>query len=45
MINAYINSGDVSGAQRTFGCMLDAGFRPNVVVYTTLPKGPPLDPR
>ena len=32
MINAHINSGDVVGGQRMFGAMLDAGFRPNVVL-------------
>jgi len=39
LINAYISSGDVQGARRSFAAMTGSGIRPNVVIYTTLLKG------
>ena len=39
LINAHVNSGDLSGARRAFLALRQAGHTPNVVVYTTLIKG------
>uniref|UniRef100_A0A7S4F6X9 tRNA (guanine(46)-N(7))-methyltransferase n=2 Tax=Chrysotila carterae TaxID=13221 RepID=A0A7S4F6X9_CHRCT len=39
MINAFVNSGDVAGATRMLSEMVDSGFKPNVVVHTTILKG------
>eukprot|EP00965_Chrysotila_dentata_P211273 6186376-Pleurochrysis_carterae.AAC.8 len=38
MINAFVNSGDVAGATRMLSEMVDSGFKPNVVVHTTILK-------
>jgi len=39
LINAHVNSGDMSGATQTFSRMHAAGLRSNVVVCTALLKG------
>lgn len=39
LINAYVNSGDMAGADSAFSRMLAAGLRSNVVVCTALLKG------
>eukprot|EP00434_Breviolum_minutum_P025781 symbB.v1.2.022789.t1/scaffold2061.1/size90854/2 len=39
LINAHVNSGDMSGAASVFQKMLDNGLRSNVVVCTALLKG------